>query len=300
MITPEYLKPGDKVGFVAPARSVTHEEVDFAIEVFKNHQLEVVPGANLFLKHNQYSGSDIERTDDFQQFLDNPEIKAIVSVRGGYGSVRTLQNINFRKFIKKPKWIVGYSDITVFHSYINNHLGIETLHAPMAFNIGKESYDKESVQKTFEILLGHPQNYLFESNPLNCQGKAKGVLIGGNLSVIYSLRGTPADLNTQGKLLFLEDIDEYLYHIDRMMMNLKYGGKLLNLRAVIVGSFTDMRDNATPFGKNAFEIISENLSELGIPVCFDFPAGHGTKNLPLILGREVILNLGKVCELKFC
>jgi len=299
MIIPEFLKPGDKVGFVAPARSTNPEEIEKAVKIFESHNFQVIFGSNIFKKYHQYSGTDMERAADIQLFIDDPEIKAIFCVRGGYGSIRTLQLLNFRNFVKNPKWFVGYSDFTVFHSYINTKLNIETLHAPMPFNFGKEEFDDESITKTFEILSGKIPEYLFEPNILNCEGRAKGLLVGGNLSVLYSLRGTPADFDSNGKILFLEDLDEYLYHIDRMMTNFKYGNKLLGLRAVIVGEMKDMKDNNIPFGKTAYEIISEILTECNIPVCFGFPAGHGAVNNPLILGHEVILNIGKKCYLKF-
>jgi muramoyltetrapeptide carboxypeptidase len=299
MIIPKYLSEGDSIGFVAPARSVHEMEVETAVKSFEKKGLKVILGRNLFNKQFQFSGSDIERSNDMQDFLDNPEIKAIICVRGGYGSIRTIQNLNFDKFVKNPKWIVGYSDITVFHSYINSVLKIETLHAPMPFNFGKENFDVFSIEKIFEILFGNTIEYTFNSNLLNCQGKAKGKLVGGNLSVLYSLRGTKFDIHTQNKILFIEDIDEYLYHIDRMMMNLKLGGKLDGLRGVIIGEMTDMKDNSIPFGKNVNEIILEFLKDANIPVCFGFPAGHGIQNFPLILGREVVLNLGNTCKLSF-
>lgn len=298
MITPPYLKPGDKIGIVAPARSIEKDEIEAAIEFFGKVGFEVETGKNLFVKKNQFSGTDKERAADIQFFLDKPDIKAIVCARGGYGSIRTLEHLSFTNFVKHPKWFVGYSDITVFHSAINN-LGIETLHAPMPFSFAKPNFDQQSLADTMAILQGKPMNYYFDANPLNSQGKAKGRLTGGNLSVLYSLRGTDADLKTHGKILFIEDIDEYLYHIDRMMMNLRMGGLLSQLRAIIVGDMTDMKDNTIPFGKNANEIIAEHSKEFGIPVCYGFPAGHGSINKPLIMGREIVLEIGRTCHLTF-
>ncbi len=299
MITPKFLKPGDKIGLVAPSRSISSEELEKAVSIFKLHKLQVINGANLYKKQNQFAGSDHERAADLQKFLDDPAIKAIICVRGGYGSIRTLQYLNFEKFCRNPKWIAGYSDITVFHSFINTNLGIETLHSPMIFNFGKSDTDIDSINKTFDFLFGNISGYNFESHNLNVKGLAKGRLTGGNLSVLYSLRGTPADIDTKDRILFVEDLDEYLYHIDRMMMNLKYGNKLMELKGVIVGEMSEMKDNTIPFGKNAYEIIADVLSEMDIPVCFGFPAGHGKKNWPLILGREVILEVGKSCSLRF-
>lgn len=298
MKTPPYLSSGDKIGIIAPARSISMEEIQIATDLFKNKGFEVLFGKNLFGKDNQFSGSDKARAADIQEFLDDPSIKAIICGRGGYGSVRTLPLLNFDKFVHSPKWFVGYSDITVFHSVINN-LGIESLHSPMVFNIGKNTFDKESVDATLQCLTGAITGYTFASHELNNQGKAKGRLIGGNLSVLYSLRGTKADLKTHGKILFIEDIDEYLYHIDRIMMNFKLGGLFDGLRAIIAGSMTDMKDNNIPFGKNAYEIVSEHTKDLGIPVCYGFPAGHGDKNWPLYLGKEIILEVANECKLTF-
>jgi muramoyltetrapeptide carboxypeptidase len=299
MIIPPYLKAGDSVGFVATARSVSPEEVSKSIEVFESKGLKVVLGPNLFGKDNQFSGTDEQRAADMQLFFDNPEINAIISVRGGYGSVRTLQPLNFDKFIQQPKWIIGYSDITVFHSIVNNKYNTETLHAPMPFNYGKNDADWDSINQTFDILFGNTPEYTITKHPLNINGKTEGELIGGNLSVLYSLRGTPADYNPEGKILFIEDIDEYLYHIDRMLMNLLYGNKLSGLKGVIVGDMTDMKDNITPFGKNAYEIIDSFVKKLNIPVCYGFPAGHGSINKPLIMGRKILLEVGETIKLKF-
>jgi muramoyltetrapeptide carboxypeptidase len=299
MITPKFLRPGDKIGLVAPSRSIASTELEKAISIFESYKLKAIPGTNLYKKQNQFAGSDLERAADIQEFLDNPEIRAIICVRGGYGSVRTLQHLNFERFVKNPKWIVGYSDITVFHSFVSNNLKVETLHAPMPFNFSKEDADADSVQKTFDFLFGNIPEYLFESNTLNRDGNASGQLTGGNLSVLYSLRGTPADIDTKNKILFIEDLDEYLYHVDRMMINFKYGNKLNGLKGVIVGEMSDMKDNTVPFGKTAYEIIADVLSGIDVPVCFGFPAGHGTKNWPLIMGHEVILEVGKSCSLKF-
>jgi muramoyltetrapeptide carboxypeptidase len=299
MITPKYVTKGDKVGLVAPARSVIKKELENAIQFLKSFELEPIAGENILKVEHQFAGSNTERASDMQKFLDDENIRAIFCIRGGYGSIRTLQLLNFDKFIESPKWVVGYSDITVFHSYLNSRLGIETLHAPLVSNIGKNEHDQEDFSKTMETLFGKPLAYHFDATNLNSDGRAKGRLVGGNLSVLFSLRGTPADIDTQKKILFIEDLDEYLYHIDRMMMNLKFGNKLSGLRGVIVGEMKDMKDNMVPFGSDASRIISNIFSEFNIPVCFGFPAGHGFKNWPLILGREVVLNIGKKCSLDF-
>jgi muramoyltetrapeptide carboxypeptidase len=298
MVTPPYLKPGDIIGIVAPARSVEKEEIDIAVKMFRANGFEVELGNNLFNKYHQFSGTEKERSADIQYFLDNPDIKAIICARGGYGSIRNLEYLSFDHFVKHPKWFIGYSDITAFHAAINN-LGIETIHAPMPFSFGKPDFEIESFNDLISLLSGNALKYCFTSHPLNSQGKAKGRLIGGNLSVLFSLRGTQHDLKPHGKILFIEDIDEYLYHIDRMMINLRLGGIFGHLRAIIVGDMIDMKDNTIPYGKNAYEIVAEHAKEFGIPVCYGFPAGHGKINKPLILGREVVLDVSQQCILSF-
>jgi muramoyltetrapeptide carboxypeptidase len=299
MITPPYLTPGDTIGLTAPARFTLPEELLRALEIIKEWGLQIKIGKYLYNRYNQFAGTDDERAGDFQEMLDNPEIKAILCVRGGYGSVRTLQGINFNKFCKNPKWIAGYSDITVFHSYITRQLGIETLHSAMLFNFGKTDFDKESILMMKNFLFGKVTDYRFDKHHLNINGMSEGILTGGNLSVLYSLRGTPADIEPEGKILFIEDIDEYLYHIDRMMMNLKYGGKLKGLKGVIVGDMIDLKDNNISFGKNAYEIIADVLGDLDIPVCFGFTAGHDNKNYPLVMGRKIVLTVSDKCSIKF-
>jgi muramoyltetrapeptide carboxypeptidase len=290
MITPPYLKPGDKIAIVAPARKVTAAEMDLSISTFRSWGLQVVTGKHLFGMSNQYSGTDEERTDDLQTMLDDKEVKAIICARGGYGTVRIIDRLNFDAFQQHPKWIVGYSDVTVLHSHIQTQFGIETLHAIMPINFPDEDTEK-AVESLRKALFGETLEYGFTAHPLNRSGNVSGVLTGGNLSILYSLNGTPSDIETTDKILFIEDLDEYLYHIDRMMINLKRGGKLLGIKGLIVGGLNKMNDNTIPFGKNAEQIISEYAQEAGIPVCFHFPAGHIPDNRALIMGREVQLNI---------
>jgi muramoyltetrapeptide carboxypeptidase len=250
----------------------------------------VVNGQYLFGDENQFSGSDEERTSDFQMALDDIDIKAIVCVRGGYGVVRIIDKLSFSVFEQHPKWIVGYSDITVLHSHIQTQFGIETIHAIMPINFADPG-SAVAIESLRKALFGLTLEYNVPANPLNVSGSVSGFLCGGNLSIIYSLIGTPSDIQTEDKILFIEDVDEYLYHLDRMMMNLKRSGKLEKIRGLIVGGFTKMNDNTIPFGKNAAQIIAEYVSDKGIPVCFDFPAGHIANNSALVLGREVHLNV---------
>lgn len=299
MITPPYLKTGDKVGIVATARKISLSEVDPAIRVFESWGLEVVQGQHLFDEANQQAGTDKDRAADLQQMLDDPEIKAIFCARGGYGTVRIIDLLDFNAFQKKPKWVVGYSDITVLHSHIHTHFSIETLHATMPLNFPEDGSENASTLGLKKCLFGETPEYKLTTRLGSRPGHAQGVVVGGNLSILYSLRGTPDDINTEGKILFIEDLDEYLYHVDRMIMNLKRGGMLDKLAGLVVGGMTQMRDNTVPFGKTAEEIISSAVAEYSYPVIFGFPAGHLPDNQPLILGREATLNVGAEAELLF-
>jgi muramoyltetrapeptide carboxypeptidase len=295
MKTPSYLKQGDKIGIVACARKISKEEIQSAIDLLGIWGLEVVLGKNLFKSENQYSGSDKERTEDLQTMLDDDSIKAVISARGGYGTMRIIDNIDFTKFIKNPKWVIGYSDITVLHSHIHN-FSIETIHSTMPINFDKNPEATETLQK---ILFGGEKHYEIIPHLYNREGSAEGELVGGNLSLLYALSGSISDINTNGKILFIEDLDEYLYHVDRMMINLKRGGKLEGLAGLIVGGMTDMKDNSIPFGKNAEEIIYDAVKEYNFPVCFNFPAGHIDRNLAMRFGKKMILEVtGKKVFLK--
>lgn len=290
MITPEFLKPGDKVAIVATARKISVAEVEPAIKLLMSWGVEVITGDSLYETDRQFAGTDYQRTADFQSMLDNPEVKAILCARGGYGTVRIIDELDFTAFVKHPKWIVGYSDITVLHSHINNIYGIETLHATMPVNFPPEG-TLPAVEELKSILFGEAPDYKTSTGKLSRSGHAQGQVVGGNLSILYSLSGTPSALDTTGKILFIEDLDEYLYHIDRMMMNLKRSGKLENLAGLVVGGMTDMRDNTVPYGMNAEEIIAEAVKSYKYPVLFGFPAGHQKENMPLIMGREAVLDV---------
>lgn len=294
-IQPEFLKKGDKIGIVACARKISKEELQPAINILQNWGLEVVLGKNIFNADHQFSGTDEERATDLQSMLDDTSIKAVISARGGYGTVRIIDKLDFSTFKKHPKWIIGYSDITVLHSHIHN-MGIQTLHATMPINF---KVNEEATETLRKALFGEEIHYSFESHALNKNGKAEGILVGGNLSLLYALCGSNSDIDTNGKILFIEDLDEYLYHIDRMMMNLKRSGKLSGLAGLIVGGMSDMKDNAIPFGKTAEAIILDAVKEYNYPICFHFPCGHIDRNLAIVLGRKVELTVenGR-CEVK--
>ncbi|MBK9672927.1 MAG: LD-carboxypeptidase [Bacteroidetes bacterium] len=291
---PPRLKQGDKVMLISSARKVLPEEVNSAVEVLKSWGLIVEFGDNLFEQFNQFAGSDLQRTNDLQNAINDESIKAILFARGGYGTVRIVDAINFFAFTKNPKWIIGFSDITVLHAHLEKNFGIATLHSPMAFNFQKTP--EEVLEKIKSMLFEGTQQYKVAAHPMNRKGESEGILIGGNLSIIYSLLGSVSDSDTDGKILFLEDLDEYLYHIDRMLQSLKRAGKLAKLAGLIIGGMNDMKDNLIPFGQSPEEIILDAVKEYDYPVCFGFPSGHLPVNFPLLLGDKIHFSvLEEVC-----
>jgi muramoyltetrapeptide carboxypeptidase len=290
-ISPPILEKGDAVGIVAPARKVSREEIAASIAMFESWGLKVMLGKNLFGEYNQFSGTDSERAADFQSIIENPQVKAIVCARGGYGSVRILNDIDLRQLQREPKWVVGYSDITVFHGILNSWYMMESVHGIMPINFPVDGKPNISTESLRMVLFGETPVYTTPAHPFNRFGSARGSLIGGNLSILYSLSGSNADYIAEGKILLIEDLDEYLYHIDRMMMNLKRSGKLKGLAGLIVGGMIGMNDNAIPYGKTALEIIRETVADYHYPVCFGFPAGHQKENIALIMGRMATLKV---------
>jgi muramoyltetrapeptide carboxypeptidase len=291
LISPPTLKKGYTVGIIAPARKVVKEEIEPALTMLNDWGLNVKLGTHIFGEYNQFSGTDTERASDFKQMVEDPSIKAILCARGGYGTVRLLDHINLRALQREPKWIIGFSDVTVLHSILNAWFKVETIHGIMAINFPSDGLPNLSTESLRRVLFGEPQVYRINYHKFNRLGQCKGELCGGNLSILASIAGTDADISTNGKILFIEDLDEYLYHIDRMMMNLKRSGKLKDLAGLIVGGMTDMNDNTIPFGRSAYQIIHEAVAEYNYPVCFDFPAGHQKDNVALIMGRIAELNI---------
>jgi len=291
MKLPISLKQGDKIGIMAPARKITSLELQKAIEIIEENGFKVELGKSINAEDNQFAGNDDLRSGDLQYMLDNENIKAILFARGGYGCVRIIDKINFENFAKNPKWLAGYSDISVIHSHVNNVFNIQTLHSSMPVNFSENS--KEALKTLFDILKGENINYEFNAHPLNKSGKAEAEVVGGNLSVLYSILGSKSFPTLKGKILFIEDLDEYLYHIDRMMMGLKRAGVFNNLKGVIVGGMSSMNDNEIPFGKTAEEIILDELMEFDFPLAFGFPAGHVDDNRAIALGRKYKLIVEK-------
>lgn len=285
MITPPYLQKGDTIAIVATARKNIEDNLQPAISWLKNWGLEVVIGNTIGLDKNQLAGTDEQRAADFQTQLDNPNIKAIWCVRGGYGTVRMIDLLDFTKFKQNPKWIVGFSDVTVLHSHLNT-MGFQSIHGIMPVSTKASEEAKESLRKA---LFGEHLEYTVPCENMNRLGTAKGELVGGNLSILYSLFGSPSAIDCSDKILFIEDLDEYLYHIDRMMMNLKRNGCLESLKGIIVGGMTKMKDNDIPWGKNALQIIDDITKNYNIPVIYNFPAGHLADNRALIFGKQILL-----------
>jgi len=288
-VKPPYLKQGDTIMIVAPAGFVPDStEIEPGIELAKSWGLEVIVGKNAFKKHNHFAGTDAERQSDLQLALNDKKIKAIWCSRGGYGTVRIIDQLDFTTFEKYPKWVVGYSDITTLHTTIHN-LGFATIHATMPGGMKRASADAK--QTLYKALFGYSYGFEIPTNPLNKLGSAKGILIGGNLSIVNSMIGSVSEVNLYDKILFIEDVGEDLYRIDRMMYTLKRTGALKNLKGLIVGDFDYDVEKDTLFGGTHREIILNAVKEYNYPVLFDFPAGHIRDNRSLIFGKEIAIDV---------
>jgi muramoyltetrapeptide carboxypeptidase len=292
MITPPYLQKGDTIAIVATARKNIDDNLKTAIQWLKRWGLEVKIGSTIGLDLNQLAGTDEQRAADFQEQMDNPNIKAIWCVRGGYGTVRMLDLLDFTKFKQNPKWIVGFSDVTVLHNHLNT-MGFKSIHGIMPISTKATEAAKETLRVA---LFGERLEYDVLPHSRNRFGKASGELVGGNLSILYSLLGSPSAINCDDKILFIEDLDEYLYHIDRMMMNLRRNGCLESIKGIIVGSMTKMKDNDIPWGKDAYQIIEDVTKKYNIPIIYDFPAGHIQDNRALIMGSKISMDVNKDCS----
>lgn len=286
-LIPPYLNKGDTVLVIATARARNEEAIQPALTILKSWGLKVETGKHIFKKHHQFAGTDDERCQDLQWALDHKTAKAVLIAGGGYGTLRIIDDVDFRVLKKHPKWFIGYSDTTVLHCRLNT-LKIAAIHATMAFQFSK---DEESTESLKDLLFGKKISYKIPGHSLNREGSVEAEVVGGNLSLIYALSGSEDDLITKDKILFIEDLDEQLYHVDRMLLQLKRSGKLKVLKGLIVGGMSDMKDNAIPFGKNAEEIILDAVKEYNFPLCFNFPAGHIQKNMALYLGKKAKLSV---------
>ena len=288
-----YLTKGSTIAIAATARHVDKEMIENAINIFESWGLNVLVNESLFAKENAFAGSDEIRTKAFQELLDNEEVNAIIIARGGYGTVRIIDQLDFTKFIQKPKIIAGFSDVTVLHAHINHNFGITTLHSCMPVTMQGKYFNTETIESLKNALFGNSITIQFAQHPFNKNKTVSGELVGGNLSVLFSLLGSSSDLDLDNKILFIEDIGEYFYHIDRMMQTFKRAGKLKNLKALIVGGMNDMNENSAPFAfnKSCFEIIHETIKEYNFPVFYGFPAGHENLNLCVYLGKNCSISV---------
>lgn len=295
LVQPPYLQKGDTIAIIATAGILKNkkEAIAKAKKTAQSWGLHVVVGKHVFNQEHHFAGTDEERASDFQKALDDPSIKAIWCARGGYGSVRILDSVDFSKFKKHPKWIIGYSDVTAIHSHIHN-MGIESIHGMMGTSFDfDETENKESIKSLHRALFGKKLRYEIKTSKYNKKGEAKGSLVGGNLTILLTMLGSNSQLDTKGKILFIEEIGEYKYHIDRMLQSLKRAGYFENLKGVIVGDMTNIKKNTTKWGSTTEQLILDALSDYNFPVVFGFPAGHEIDNRALWLGREVSIKSNK-------
>lgn len=295
LIQPPFLKAGDTVAIVAPSGVLNNreKEVNQAKDLLKSWGLNVVIGEHVFKKENHFAGTDNQRAEDFQDALDNPSIKAVWCARGGYGTVRMIDKIDYTNYKKSPKWVIGYSDITAIHNQLNNE-GSESIHAMMCTSLTDDLTEIEETLETFKCaLFGKSLNYTVEGSEYNKKGHALAPLVGGNLTLLHTMLGSETSIDTSGKILFIEEIGEYKYHIDRMLQSLKRAGYFDNCKGLIVGDMSRMRKNTTPWGTSIQQLILDVVAEYDFPVLFNFPAGHEDDNRALILGRTVELAVGK-------
>ncbi len=297
MTTPAYLEQGDKIGIVAPAKFISQEKYPQIIQFIEKKGFVPVRGETTFLESGMFAGTDEQRRKDLQKMMDDENLKAIFCLRGGYGTMRIIDRIQMNTFAANPKWIVGFSDITALHALISK-TGIESIHGQMPVNF---SVPSPGLEQLFAILKGEPLSYTLPAHELNRVGESKAVLLGGNISLICALLCTPFAYQTKGAVLFIEEVGEHLYRFDRMLQQLKLAGILQGLSGLVVGGLTSMEDQPPTFGLTAEQIVKEAVKEYHYPVCFGFPAGHLNNNYPLIINREIVLNVGKnTSSLIFC
>lgn len=298
MLRPASLALNDEIRILTTARKINREEISAAKTWLESYGMKVSLGKTIELTDHQYGGTDSDRANDFQEALDDTTVKAIWFARGGYGSIRISDTIQWDNFIENPKWLIGFSDITIWHNLINQFYGIQSIHGLMPITFSTNTEIAKNL--LIENITGNFPTIEFDQHEKNYQlQEIEGEIIGGNLSILYSLLGTKSGFNTNGKILFIEEIDEYLYHIDRMIISLKHSGKLEGLKALVVGGFTDIKDNEIPFGKTYEEIILEHTKAYGYPVVFGFPSGHIEDNRPICLGAKVKISISDSIQLKY-
>lgn len=298
MIVPPALKPGDCIGITCPSSKMEAADAEFAAGVLRDWGYRVLTGKTVGMSFHNFSAPDALRLEELQQMLDDPEIKAIVFGRGGYGMVRILDDLNFSALRSAPKWIAGFSDITTLHAHLQEVVGLASLHSVMCSGIRQDTFHDPYVASLRGCLGGADYDYRFGAHPLNRPGHARGRLVGGNLSLLANLSGSLSQPKTEGKILVLEDVGEYRYNIDRMLRNLKRAGWLENLAGLVLGGFTDIRETETPFGQSEYEMVHELTASCAYPVAMGFPCGHQAANFALKLGLEHQLEVGSSCRLK--
>jgi len=301
MIQPPYLKAGDTVAIVAPSGILKNREgeIQQAVSLLKKWGLNSVVGKHVFSKDDHFAGTDEQRCEDFQNALDNPKISAIWCARGGYGTVRILDKLDFTKFKKKPKWLIGYSDITALHNQFHNQ-GYQSLHALMCVSLTKDLDDiKETVYTFKSAIFGNPVDYTLEGSKYNKAGNTSGQLVGGNLTLLHTMLGSETSIDTSGKILFIEEIGEYKYHIDRMLQSLKRAGYFKKCKGLIVGDMSKMRKNTTLWGTSVEQLILDALAEYDFPIAFNMPAGHEKDNRAMVFGKAIELKVSKEKSLVF-
>ncbi|MDB5229594.1 MAG: LD-carboxypeptidase [Chitinophagaceae bacterium] len=292
-ILPPYLKPGDTIGITCPAGFLPLEKAETCIKILQEWGFKVKVGKTLGSQFNYFSGTDEERLTDFQQMLNDDSVQAVLCGRGGYGVSRIIDHLDFTSFQKNPKWIIGFSDITVLHSHIYTKFNIASLHSPMAAAFNDEEYKNPFVQSMRTALTGEAADYSCSSHPYNKEGNITGELVGGNLSLLAHLTGSESSINTKNKILFMEDVGEYLYNVDRMLIQLQRSGQLENLKALIIGGFTDMKDTTTSFGQDIYDVLNDKVKNYHYPVCFNFPVSHEKENYALKIGQQYNLVITK-------
>ncbi len=294
MIIPPYLKKGNIIGITCPAGYMAKEKAQTCINTLQAWGFDVMVGKTLGSRSkNYFSGTDEERRNELQAMLDDDRIQAILFARGGYGMGRIIDELDFTGFKKNPKWLIGFSDITVLHCHLNRRLKVATLHAPMAAAFNDGEYENEFIGSLHKAITGKKARYQCSAHPFNKPGSINAELVGGNLSLLAHLCGTPSGLITKNKILFIEDIGEYIYNTDRMLYQLKRNGQLEELAGLIVGGFTEMKDTERPFGKKVYEVIKEIVNLYDYPVCFGFPVSHEKENYALKVGVKYTLKVGK-------
>jgi len=291
-IIPPYLSKGDTIGIVCPSGFMPFDKAATCIQVLQQWGYKVKTGSTLGSQHHYFSGTDEERLADLQQMMDDDDVQAVLCGRGGYGLTRIIDQLNFKKFRRKPKWLIGFSDITVLHSHVYQELKIASMHAPMAAAFNDGEHENEFVQSLRNALEGMKASYTCDTHPFNQRGKAEGELVGGNLALFTHLVGSVSEVNTKGRILFLEDVGEYIYNIDRMLYQLQRAGKLDKLAGLVIGGFTDAKDTTVPFGKTVDEVIHDITKQFDYPVAFHFPVSHEKENYALKVGGRYQLKVG--------